>query len=84
MKLYAESIFNHIRQQIDIHQGKKGSSRKLLFVMPAVPLAVAALLGTQLNNLAAQARKGVHFLYKIAQPLAEEWMNLSNSTDQQH
>jgi len=78
MKYFAESVFQHIRKQIDQAGDGAGSGNRLMFMMPGLPADVVLRMGKRLASYCADRSSLSMPLIKISAPLVAEWQDASD------
>jgi DNA phosphorothioation-dependent restriction protein DptH len=83
MKLYAQSVIQHLATQIDPYVKGEERAGKLLYMMPSVPAPIAAQVGGLLSDFCAKHKILTQPLIKIAGALWWEWQASSDSSDRE-
>ena len=76
MKYFAQSVFQHVRQQMQ--QTGDGSQSKLMFMMPCLPAEAVLGIANQLTTFCMDNTAYAMPIIKVAKPLVKDWNQLED------
>jgi len=82
MKLFAESVFTHIRKQVERHLLQGSEDNKLLIMVPSIPVSAVYKIGKLLEEYCIDKKLALPII-KISKDLYSEW-KISNDPTIQH
>jgi len=73
MRFFAQTVFQHIRRQIERHIQRREIGNKLLFMLPSIPVTAAAEIGNKIVEYCSEHERLLPPLIRIASELFAEW-----------
>jgi len=73
MRFFAETVFNHIRGQMEDHLQQSHVGNRLLFMVPSVPSGVVLETGKRLVDYCVEETRMAQPVIRVASDLCREW-----------
>ena len=73
MRFFAETVFNHIRGQMEDHLQQNHVGNRLLFMVPSVPSGVVLETGKRLVDYCVEETRMAQPVIRVASDLCREW-----------